>query len=195
MLDCRQSSNPAPVERKVLMADGRGNIKHHVRSEFANLLRPGDVVVANDAATLPASLSGRHSRTGRPIEVRLAGRDSLDEVRQFSAVVFGEGDFRTRTESRARTTNIDSRRSTGVRAATGDCGAIAESSALHFVAICGIATGDLGRFSPARATYPVFTRSRPHLPFGTRGHRSPGRQSRSSRLQPVLHLTGACSHP
>jgi DNA polymerase-4 len=34
-----------------------------------NLLRPGDVVVANDAATLPASLSGRHSRTGRRIDV------------------------------------------------------------------------------------------------------------------------------
>jgi len=54
-----------------------------------NLLRPSDVVVANDAATLPASLFGQHSRTGRQIEVRLAGRDSLDEVGQFSAVVFG----------------------------------------------------------------------------------------------------------
>ena len=90
-----------PPNAKVLMADARGNIKHHVRSEFANLLRPGDVVVANDAATLPASLSGRHGRTGRSIEVRLAGRASLEEVRQYSAVVFGEGDFRTRTESRA----------------------------------------------------------------------------------------------
>jgi S-adenosylmethionine:tRNA ribosyltransferase-isomerase len=75
---------------------------HHVRSELANLLRPGDIVVANDAATLPASLSGQHRRTGCSIEVRLAGRDSLDEVRQFSAVVFGDGDFRTRTEDRSR---------------------------------------------------------------------------------------------
>jgi S-adenosylmethionine:tRNA ribosyltransferase-isomerase len=75
---------------------------HHVRSELANLLRPGDIVVANDAATLPASLSGQHRRTGRSIELRLAGRGSLDEVRQFSAVVFGEGDFRTRTEDRPR---------------------------------------------------------------------------------------------
>jgi S-adenosylmethionine:tRNA ribosyltransferase-isomerase len=83
------------------MVDAMGNIKHHVRSELANLFRPGDVVVANDAATLPASLSGRHGRTGRSIEVRLAARASLDEVSQFSAVVFGEGDFRTRTESRA----------------------------------------------------------------------------------------------
>ena len=60
------------------------------------------MVIANDAATLPASLFGQHGRSGRRIEVRLAGRASLDEVRQYSAVVFGEGDFRTRTESRAK---------------------------------------------------------------------------------------------
>jgi len=90
-----------PSNAKVLIVDGRGQIRHQARSEFVNLLRLGDVVVANDAATLPASLFGQHSRTGRQIEVRLAGRDSLDEVGQFSAVVFGEGDFRTRTESRS----------------------------------------------------------------------------------------------
>jgi S-adenosylmethionine:tRNA ribosyltransferase-isomerase len=91
-----------PSDAKLLMVDSPGNIEHHARSEFANLLRPGDLVVANDAATLPASLSGRHSRTGRRIEVRLAGRDSLSEFKQFSAVVFGEGDFRTRTECRSK---------------------------------------------------------------------------------------------
>jgi S-adenosylmethionine:tRNA ribosyltransferase-isomerase len=95
-----------PVQRrpnaKLLIVDGRGHIEHQARSEFVNLLRSGDVVVANDAATLPASLSGRHNRTGRRIEVRLAGRDSLDDASQFSAVVFGEGDFRTRTESRSK---------------------------------------------------------------------------------------------
>jgi S-adenosylmethionine:tRNA ribosyltransferase-isomerase len=67
-----------------------------------NLLHPGDVVIANDAATLPASLFGQQRRTGCRIEVRLAGRDSLDEVRQFSAVVFGEGDFRIPTENRSK---------------------------------------------------------------------------------------------
>jgi S-adenosylmethionine:tRNA ribosyltransferase-isomerase len=91
-----------PSNAKLLMVNGRGDIEHQARSEFANLLLPGDAVVANDAATLPASLSGRHSRTGRRIEVRLAIRESLDEVRQFSAVVFGEGDFRTLTEGRPK---------------------------------------------------------------------------------------------
>ena len=60
-------------------------------------------MIANDAATLPASLFGWHERTGRRIEVRLAGRNTfgLDEFRQFSAVVFGVGDFRMRTEDRS----------------------------------------------------------------------------------------------
>jgi S-adenosylmethionine:tRNA ribosyltransferase-isomerase len=91
-----------PFNAKILIVDAQGNIEHRARSKFADQMRPGDVVVANDAATLPASLSGQHSRTGRRIEVRLAGRDSLDEIRQFSAVVFGEGDFRTPTEDRSK---------------------------------------------------------------------------------------------
>jgi S-adenosylmethionine:tRNA ribosyltransferase-isomerase len=41
-------------------------------------------------------------RTGARIEVRLAGRRSLDvdAVKCFDAIVFGDGDFRTRTEQR-----------------------------------------------------------------------------------------------
>ncbi len=91
-----------PAQAKLLLVDDRGNIRHWARSKFVDLLRPGDLIVANDAATLPASLTGQHLPSGRPIEVRLAGRRSLalDAVRQFSAVVFGAGDFRTRTEDR-----------------------------------------------------------------------------------------------
>jgi S-adenosylmethionine:tRNA ribosyltransferase-isomerase len=65
-----------------------------------DVLRPGDLVIANDAATLPASLQGEHLASGRAIEVRLAGRRSLarDDVREFVAIVFGAGDFHTRTE-------------------------------------------------------------------------------------------------
>jgi S-adenosylmethionine:tRNA ribosyltransferase-isomerase len=91
-----------PSDAKLLVSDNFGNIAHRPRSEFANLLRSGDLVIANDAATLPASLVGEHVPSGRPIEVRLAGRSSLDpaNVRRFSAIVFGAGDFRTRTENR-----------------------------------------------------------------------------------------------
>ena len=100
----KAASLPAqrPPQAKLLVVDDRGNIRHWARSKFAELLRPGDLVVANDAATLPASLSGQHLPSGCPIEVRLAGWRSLapDAVRQFLAVAFGAGDFRMRTEDR-----------------------------------------------------------------------------------------------
>ncbi|WP_158812740.1 S-adenosylmethionine:tRNA ribosyltransferase-isomerase [Methylocapsa sp. S129] len=96
----------APVQRppgaKLLHADKRGNIGRRARSEFASLVNPGDVVIANNAAVLPASLFGRHGPSGGRIEVRLAGRRSLQEIKQFFAVIFGEGDFRTRTEDRPK---------------------------------------------------------------------------------------------
>lgn len=61
---------------------------------------PGDLVVANDAATLPASLHGTHSASGEPIEVRLAAWVSVGDPTQFVAIAFGAGDFRARTEDR-----------------------------------------------------------------------------------------------
>lgn len=91
-----------PPDARLLVVDACGRIGHAPRAAFVEYLRRGDLVVANDAATLPASLRGTHGRTGAPVEVRLAGRPSLDpaDVRRFSAVVFGEGDFHTRTEDR-----------------------------------------------------------------------------------------------
>jgi S-adenosylmethionine:tRNA ribosyltransferase-isomerase len=91
-----------PLQAKLLYVDRRGRIRHRARRDWTGLLRAGDLVIANDAATLPASLAGLHLTTGRPIEIRLAGRPSLreDEITRFSAVVFGKGDFHTPTEHR-----------------------------------------------------------------------------------------------
>ena len=91
-----------PLDAKLLVVDSKRNLIHVPRSAFVDFLHPNDVVIANDAATLPASLSGVHQRTGKSIEVRLAGRPSLNpmDVKRFSAVVFGEGDFHLRTEDR-----------------------------------------------------------------------------------------------
>jgi len=91
-----------PPGAKLLAIDGDGALHHHARHELVDLLEAGDLLVANDAATLPASLHGEHVRTGREIEVRLAQRRTLDprDVHDFTVVVFGRGDFRTRTEDR-----------------------------------------------------------------------------------------------
>ncbi len=64
--------------------------------DLPSLLRANDVLVVNDAATLPASLSGS-TRLG-PVEARLAGPGETD--RDWTAVIFGAGSWRQRTEDR-----------------------------------------------------------------------------------------------
>ena len=63
---------------------------------LADFLDAGDLLVVNDAATLPASLAGVDIH-GRAVEARLiAARDG----ERFAAVLFGAGDWRQRTEDR-----------------------------------------------------------------------------------------------
>jgi S-adenosylmethionine:tRNA ribosyltransferase-isomerase len=100
-----------PQHARLLVVDAQGCMAHAMRSRFVDFLRSGDLVIANDAATLPASLRGVHMSSGSEIEVRLAGppprrfrnvlpRLATTQAVEFAAVVFGAGDFRTRTEDR-----------------------------------------------------------------------------------------------
>ncbi|MFT3712599.1 MAG: S-adenosylmethionine:tRNA ribosyltransferase-isomerase [Archangium sp.] len=59
-----------------------------------SLLRKGDLVVLNDAATFPGSIHFHHA--GQQLEVRLFEKIPGG----FRAVLFGAGDFHTRTEDR-----------------------------------------------------------------------------------------------
>jgi len=49
-----------PRQAKLLVVDKRGHFRHWPRSRLVDLFHPGDLVIANNAATLPASLSGVH---------------------------------------------------------------------------------------------------------------------------------------
>lgn len=91
-----------PPDARLLVIDTWGTITHRARADLPALVSNGDLVIANDAATFPASLAGVHMPTGSAVEVRLAGRESLlaSDVIRFTAVVFGAGDFRTPTEHR-----------------------------------------------------------------------------------------------
>jgi S-adenosylmethionine:tRNA ribosyltransferase-isomerase len=96
------SPTQRPPDARLLVLSSDGTSHHAPRSSLADHLRPGDLLIANDAATIPASLRGIHGRTGAEIEIRLAGRHSLapGDVREWTAVAFGAGDHRTRTEDR-----------------------------------------------------------------------------------------------
>jgi S-adenosylmethionine:tRNA ribosyltransferase-isomerase len=81
----------------MLRIDPRGNsFADSSISALQDHLRAGDLVVVNDAATLPASHRGRGPR-GESMEIRLASRH---EDGSFVAVLFGDGDWRTATENR-----------------------------------------------------------------------------------------------
>ncbi len=75
----------------------KGKLRVSSVRDLASELSPGDLVVVNDAGTLPASLRGRAQ--GGPIELRV--RRALPGG-IFEIVLFGPGDHRTRTEHRPR---------------------------------------------------------------------------------------------
>lgn len=64
-------------------------------SELPRHLKSGDLLVLNDAATFPGSV--HFQRRGLRLEARFFEKT----VRGFKAVLFGPGDFHTRTEDRA----------------------------------------------------------------------------------------------
>lgn len=76
-----------------------GPIEDRPLEMLSSRLREGDVLVLNDAATLPASVHGR-SEEG-PVELRLLGPiGEADFGARWRAVVMGAGDWRTPTELR-----------------------------------------------------------------------------------------------
>ncbi|MDO3436388.1 S-adenosylmethionine:tRNA ribosyltransferase-isomerase [Rhizobium sp. CBN3] len=85
---------------RLLVVEPDGTMRDLPRAHLGPLFDPGDLVVANDAATLPASLYGTHLRCGKAIEIRLAGWLSPSAPVRFVAIAFGSGDHRTRTEDR-----------------------------------------------------------------------------------------------
>lgn len=84
-------------QQRLLVVDPRGGVAFDTRARaLPELLRAGDLVVVNDAATLPAALPVR-TASGRMHELRVAtpgGRAG------WWVVLMGEGDWRTPTEHR-----------------------------------------------------------------------------------------------
>lgn len=76
-------------------------VRHHIFRELPALLRPGDVLIANDSRVLPARLSGRRAGTGGAVEALLLTELAGDEwvalvrparrVRAGETLVFGDG--------------------------------------------------------------------------------------------------------
>jgi len=94
------ADRPDRYSARLLVVEADGTMRHLPRAALGALFDPGDLVVANDAATLPASLHGTHLPSDKVIEIRLAGWLSLSDPARFVAIAFGSGDHQSRTEDR-----------------------------------------------------------------------------------------------
>lgn len=96
----RAGLNPARAwtQTRLIRVEDRAPADHSVE-DLETLLREGDLLVLNDAATLPASLSA--TVRGQRVEVRLAAARGIGSFPQrWTVVLFGSGDWRTATENR-----------------------------------------------------------------------------------------------
>jgi S-adenosylmethionine:tRNA ribosyltransferase-isomerase len=85
-----------PGLERLLHLDPRTNRRRDLHvADLPGLLAPGDLVILNDSATLPASLRGRLGDA--QVELRLAAERAPG---LWDAVLFGAGDWRARTEDR-----------------------------------------------------------------------------------------------
>jgi S-adenosylmethionine:tRNA ribosyltransferase-isomerase len=85
---------------RLLVVDVAAGSLHESRTTaLPVLLAPGDLLVVNEAATLPASLHGRDAADS-PLEARLISADGERGPSHFWAVLFGAGDWHDRTEDR-----------------------------------------------------------------------------------------------
>jgi len=91
-------ARPIGATRLLIVSVARHHFAEGSFAELPRLLSKGDVVVVNDAATLPASVVG-HTVRGAPIELRLLALPNAE--RECDAVIFGAGDWHTPTERRS----------------------------------------------------------------------------------------------
>src|SRR5262245_50588205 len=96
MIPATEPRNQRENARMLVLQAQRGTFLDMTIAALPDLLLPGDVVVVNDAATLPASLFARSS-SGAAVEIRLirylGGSD-------WTGALFGSGDWRIATELR-----------------------------------------------------------------------------------------------
>jgi S-adenosylmethionine:tRNA ribosyltransferase-isomerase len=87
-------------EHRVLVVDGAtGETKIVSALDVASLFEPGDLLVVNDAATLPASLYGCVAgESANAVELRLVSH--IGDL-EWTVALLGDGDWHTKTEDRA----------------------------------------------------------------------------------------------
>lgn len=94
----KPATEPRPrASLRALVVHADGTTSAMSARDLASAFAPGDLLVLNDAATMPASL-GAHDARGSRIELRLAANRGT--ARTWTAALLGAGDWRMPTERR-----------------------------------------------------------------------------------------------
>ena len=96
MIPARQPRTPRDAARRLVLDSEGRTFEDALMHDLPRFLHAGDLLVVNDAATLPASLRARTS-AGAGVEVRLLAQV---EDSTWKAALLGPGDWRTPTELR-----------------------------------------------------------------------------------------------
>jgi S-adenosylmethionine:tRNA ribosyltransferase-isomerase len=96
MIPATQPSVAREATRLLVIESNHRTFRDALMVDLPNLLQRGDLLVVNDAATLPASLFAR-TASGLPVEIRLLHHLGDSD---WDAILFGAGDWRTPTELR-----------------------------------------------------------------------------------------------
>jgi S-adenosylmethionine:tRNA ribosyltransferase-isomerase len=96
MIAATQPRAQREMARMLVVHAGENRFHDAGIGDLPKILRAGDLLIVNDAATIPASLLARGSR-GSPIEIRLV---SYIKDSEWKAVLMGEGSWRVPTELR-----------------------------------------------------------------------------------------------
>ncbi|MBF9073052.1 S-adenosylmethionine:tRNA ribosyltransferase-isomerase [Streptacidiphilus sp. NEAU-YB345] len=90
-------------------------VTHHAFRELPQLLEPGDVLVVNTSATLPAAVDGRVTETGEPVVVHFSTRHSDSEWVVELRTPDGKGSTRQRLVTGGAAADVTVRLTGGAR--------------------------------------------------------------------------------
>jgi S-adenosylmethionine:tRNA ribosyltransferase-isomerase len=96
-------------ETKLMVIEENLNLIHDNLDALTVYIGAGDVIVVNNASTLPSSFPGFHVSSHEFIEVRLVQslNDQINDVSKWKVIIFGEGDWRIPTEERKNPPKVE----------------------------------------------------------------------------------------
>lgn len=83
-LIAQEPLEPRDASRLLVLSRRTGRVSHHLFRDLVDLLRPGDILVANNSRVIPARLYGHKAASGGQVELLLLERLASDRWRALA---------------------------------------------------------------------------------------------------------------